>query len=197
MENIAAFAMEQSKNHLALAQGAAHLTKRLISANVVSNDIQKFNSLERYFFDQMAIYPHFAGIYFGTPEGDFFDVRRSRVHTPDGFRTKIIRHPDGIRQVDLIYRDADLKMIEREKDPSDRYDPRIRPWYKKAKRLQTSSGPIPMYFLPLKNQGLPLPGRFIRPITASEESSESTSVSTSCRLSLGACRSVKTARPFY
>ena len=67
MENISEFAMEQSKHHLALAQGAAHLTKRLISANVVSNDTQKFKDLERYFFDQMAIYPHFAGIYYGCP----------------------------------------------------------------------------------------------------------------------------------
>jgi len=158
MENIAAFAMEQSKHHLALAQGAAHLTKRLISANVVSNDIPKFNSLERYFFDQMAIYPHFAGIYFGTPEGDFFDVRRSRIHTPDGFRTKIIRHPEGVRQVDLVYRDANLKLIEREKDPSDRYDPRIRPWYKKAKRLEDIVWTDPYVFFTSQKPGITIAG---------------------------------------
>ena len=158
MENIAAFAMEQSKHHLALAQGAAHLTKRLISANVVSNDIQKFNSLERYFFDQMAIYPHFAGIYFGTPEGDFFDVRRSRVHTPDGFRTKIIRHPDGIRQVDLVFRDANLKFIERQKDPNDRYDPRVRPWYKKAKRLEDIVWTDPYVFFTSQKPGITIAG---------------------------------------
>ncbi len=158
MENIAVFAMEQSKHHLALAQGAAHLTKRLISANVVSNDIPKFNSLERYFFDQMAIYPHFAGIYFGTPEGDFFDVRRSRIHTPDGFRTKIIRHPEGVRQVDLVYRDANLKLIEREKDPSDRYDPRIRPWYKKAKRLEDIVWTDPYVFFTSQKPGITIAG---------------------------------------
>jgi len=158
MENIAAFAMEQSKHHLALAQGAAHLTKRLISANVVSNDIQKFNNLERYFFDQMAIYPHFAGIDFGTPDGDFFDVRRSRIHTPDGFRTKIIRHPDGIRHVDLVYRDANLKLIEREKDPNDRYDPRIRPWYKKAKRLEDIVWTDPYVFFTSQKPGITIAG---------------------------------------
>lgn len=158
MENIAVFAMEQSKHHLALAQGAAHLTKRLVSANVVSNDIPKFNSLERYFFDQMAIYPHFAGIYFGTPEGDFFDVRRSRIHTPDGFRTKIIRHPEGVRQVDLVYRDANLKLIEREKDPSDRYDPRIRPWYKKAKRLEDIVWTDPYVFFTSQKPGITIAG---------------------------------------
>jgi len=158
MENIAAFAMEQSKNHLALAQGAAHLTKRLISANVVSNDTQKFNSLERYFFDQMAIYPHFAGIYFGTPDGDFFDVRRSRIHTPDGFRAKIIRHPEGVRQVDLVYRDANLKLIEREEDPNDTYDPRIRPWYQKAKRLEDIVWTDPYVFFTSQKPGITIAG---------------------------------------
>lgn len=134
MENIAEFAMEQAKHHLSLAHGAAHLTKRLISADVVSNDINRMKALERYFFDQMAIYPHFAGIYFGATNGDFYYVNRSSLHTPGGYRTKIIRHSDGSRQVDLIYRDRDLNIITREKDPNDTYDPRLRPWYKKATR---------------------------------------------------------------
>ncbi len=158
MENIAEFAMEQSRHHLALAQGAAHLTKRLISANVVSSDIQKFNSLERYFFDQMAIYPHFAGIYFGAPNGDFFDVRRSQVHSPAGFRTKIIRHPDGVRQVDLVYRDRHLKYIASEKDLDDSYDPRVRPWYKKATRTGDIVWTDPYVFFTSQKPGITIAG---------------------------------------
>lgn len=158
MENIAEFAMEQSKHHLALAQGAAHLTKRLISANVVSSDGQKFNALERYFFDQMAIYPHFAGIYFGAPNGDFFDLRRSQIHSPAGFRTKIIRHPDGVRQVDLIYRDHELKYITSQKDPDDSYDPRVRPWYKKAKRTGDIVWTDPYVFFTSQKPGITIAG---------------------------------------
>jgi signal transduction histidine kinase/CheY-like chemotaxis protein len=158
MENIAEFAMEQSKHHLALAQGAAHLTKRLISANVVSDDIQKFKSLERYFFNQMAIYPHFAGIYFGSPNGDFFDVRRSQVHSPAGYRTKMIRHPDGVRQVDLVYRDRHLKYITSEKDPDDSYDPRVRPWYKKAKRTGDIVWTDPYVFFTSQKPGITIAG---------------------------------------
>jgi len=163
MGNIAAFAMEQSKHHLALAQGAAHLTKRLITANVVSNDMHKFGSLERYFFDQMAIYPHFAGIYFGAPNGDFFDVRRSRVHSPDGFRTKIIQHPDGVRQVELIFRDSSLKLITRQMDPNDGYDPRVRPWYKKAKRLGDIVWTDPYVFFTSQKPGITIAGPVYQP----------------------------------
>ncbi|MCP3954388.1 MAG: response regulator [Desulfobacterales bacterium] len=162
MENIAEFAMEQSKNHLALAQGAAHLTKRLISANVVSNDNQKFKSLERYFFDQMAIYPHFAGIYFGAPNGDFFDVRRSQTHSPTGFRTKIIRHPDGVHQVDLVYRDKALNLIARQTDPNDNYDPRIRPWYKKAKHAGDIVWTDPYVFFTSQKPGITIAGPVYR-----------------------------------
>ena len=41
MHNIADLTMEQSEKHLSLAQGAAHLTKRLISSNVVGSEINR------------------------------------------------------------------------------------------------------------------------------------------------------------
>jgi len=45
MENIAGLAMEKSQNHLALAQGAAVLTRRLVAANVVSVNENNWNSI--------------------------------------------------------------------------------------------------------------------------------------------------------
>ena len=51
MQNIADLTMEQSQNHLALAQGAAHLTKRLMTSRVVGSDWNTNNVLERYFLD--------------------------------------------------------------------------------------------------------------------------------------------------
>ena len=71
MENIADIAMEQSQNHLVHAQGAAVLTRRLLTANVADVKKNDFQALEQYFLDQLAIYPHFAGIYLGKPNGDF------------------------------------------------------------------------------------------------------------------------------
>lgn len=92
MQNIAGLAMEQSQNHLAHAHSVAALSQRLITADVVTCEEKSFLSLERYFLDQLAIYPHFAGIYIGQPNGDFYYVSRHSQYTPGGFRTKIILH---------------------------------------------------------------------------------------------------------
>ena len=132
MENIADLAMEQSQNHLAHAHAAAALTRRLVSANVVGFNEQDFNSLERYFLDQLAIYPHFAGIYLGRPNGDFFYVSRNAEQPEAAFRTKIIRHRHGEPTTRLLWRDEHLGLIADIEDPEDTYDPRSRPWYKKA-----------------------------------------------------------------
>ena len=97
MENIADLAMEKSQNHLAHAHGAAVLTRRLLAANVVSVDENNIDSLEQYFLDQLVIYPHFAGIYLGKPNVDFFYVSRNGHRSPGGFRTKIISHRGDVR----------------------------------------------------------------------------------------------------
>jgi two-component system, cell cycle sensor histidine kinase and response regulator CckA len=47
MQNIADLTMAQSRNHLAQAQGAAHLTKRLIVSNVVGNELDRRGVLEK------------------------------------------------------------------------------------------------------------------------------------------------------
>jgi PAS domain S-box-containing protein len=132
MENIADLAMEKSQNYLAHAQVAAVLTRRLLAANVVSVNENHIDSLEQYFLDQLAIYPYFAGIYLGKPNGDFFYVSRNGQRSPGGFRTKFISHRGDVRQTALTWRDKNLNILSKEFDPDDRYDPRIRPWYKKA-----------------------------------------------------------------
>ena len=84
MVNIADLAMEKSQNHLAHAHGAAVLTRRLIAANVVSVKENNIDQLERYFLDQLIIYSHFAGIYFGMPNGNFFmSAAMNSVHPTD------------------------------------------------------------------------------------------------------------------
>ena len=79
MENIADLAMEKSQNHLAHAHGAAVLTRRLLADNVVSVNESNIDSLEQYFLDQLVIYSHFAGIYLGKPNGDFFLCKPQRA----------------------------------------------------------------------------------------------------------------------
>ncbi len=158
MENIADLAMEQSQNHLAHAHGAAALTRRLLNANVVSDNENSFDSLERYFLDQLAIYPHFAGIYLGKPNGDFYYVSRNEQRSAGGFRTKIISHREGIRQARLLWRNKNLEIIADEIDPDDSYDPRVRPWYKSAIEKKNIVWTDPYVFFTSQKPGITIAG---------------------------------------
>lgn len=158
MQNIAELTMEQSQNHLALAQGAAHLTKRLISSDVVGSDLDRRGVLEKYFLDQLAIYPHFAGIYVGLPNGDFFYVSRSNQRSEKGFRTKIISHTNGLRETRLRWRNQVYGLLDEEMDASDTYDPRKRPWYIKALNEKDIVWTDPYVFYTSQKPGITIAG---------------------------------------
>jgi PAS domain S-box-containing protein len=164
MKNIGNLAMEQSENHIAHAQEAALLAKRLLTADVVSNAEDRIAALERYFLDQLAIYPHLAGIYLGTPAGNFYDVRRHNGRSQGGYRTKIISHtPDGSRKVHLIWRNASLAVIARETDHGDRYDPRVRPWYSRAIDTNEIVWTDPYIFYTSQKPGITIAGPVYQP----------------------------------
>ena len=158
MVNIADLAMEKSQNHLAHAHGAAMLTRRLLTANVVSVNENNIDSLEQYFLDQLIIYPHFAGIYLGKPNGDFFYVNRDEQRSPGGFRTKIISHRGGVRETAMTWRDQNLKILSKKLDPEDRFDPRGRPWYKKALEHQKIVWTDPYIFFTSQKPGITIAG---------------------------------------
>lgn len=159
MENIANLAMEQSQKHLTNAQAATRLTKRLISSDVVSNDEERIDTLEQYLFDQLTIYPHFAGIYLGTSDGSFYDVRRHNERSENGFRTKIILNkPNGGREARLIWRDSNFNLLEVEFDHSDTYDPRLRPWYRKAISKNKIVWTDPYIFFSSQKPGITIAG---------------------------------------
>ncbi len=158
MQNIADLTMTQSKNHLQLAQRAAHLTKRLVASEVVGSDNQQYDILERYFLDQLSLYSHFAGIYIGMPNGGFFYVSRSDAQTPGGFRTKVIDHLNGGRKARLIWRKPDGSLIKVSEDPNDAYDPRQRPWYQKSLAERAIIWTDPYIFFSSQKPGITVAG---------------------------------------
>lgn len=160
MENIAALAMEQSLRHLLHAHGAAALTKRLLTSHVVGKEKHQIDTLERYFYDQLAIYPHFAGIYIGTPNGDFYDVRRYDKLVDKGFRTKVILNSESSKETEFVFRDKAFNVIKREQSGNDQYDPRKRPWYKKALKLNKIVWTDPYIFFTSKKPGITIAGPF-------------------------------------
>ena len=160
MENIAELAMEQSQRHLLHAHGAAALTRRLLASNVVGSQSHQIDALERYLHEQLSVNPHFAGIYVGTPNGDFYDVRHFDAAAKGGFRTKVILNTTQGRQVSLIYRDSLFRPISEETSQSDNYDPRKRPWYQKAIAENQIVWTDPYIFYTSQQPGITIAGPF-------------------------------------
>ncbi|MBG0777787.1 MAG: response regulator [Desulfovibrionaceae bacterium] len=130
MANIASYTIDKSESHLIPARDAARLTRGLADSNIV--DSEDAAGLEKYFYEQMAVYPQFSAIYYGTEDGAFVMASRYNKRDPAGFFTKIISTAGGDRTVSLIWKDSTGRSAERALDPLDTYDPRQRPWYRKA-----------------------------------------------------------------
>ncbi len=158
MRNIADLAMKQAENHLAHAESAALLTKRLLTSNVVSRAQDRMTDLERYFQDQLAVYGQFAGIYLGEPNGDFFDVRRDDTHGPGGLRTKITLNTEAGKETRLIWRDRTDRVVDQQTVHDDPYDPRKRPWYIKAMEEKRIVWTDPYIFFTSQKPGITIAG---------------------------------------
>ena len=163
MKNIAELAMEQSQRHLLHAHGAAALTRRLLASNVVGSQTDQGHILERYLQDQLSVNPHFAGIYMGTPQGDFYDVRHFEAKVEGGFRTKVILNTPQGKRVRMVYCDSLFKPIAEETSNTDPYDPRKRPWYQKAVAENGIVWTDPYIFYTSQKPGITIAGPFFDP----------------------------------
>ena len=163
MKNIAGLAMEQSQRHLLHAHGAAALTRRLMASNVVGSQTHQIEALVRYLHDQLTVNPHFSGIYVGTPQGDFYDVRHFDAKAEGGFRTKVILNTAQGRQVRLMYRDSLFTPLGEESSDADTYDPRNRPWYQKAVAENGIVWTDPYIFYTSQKPGITIAGPFFDP----------------------------------
>ncbi len=73
--------------------------------------------------------PQLAMFNFADPKGNFLMLRK----TPDGsIHTKFMDRRGGGVETSWVRRDASGKVLAVERDPSDTYDPRTRPWYQGA-----------------------------------------------------------------
>jgi len=154
MTNVADLAQSQSYRHLVTAQQTAELTIHMLTDEVLDFSDTQIEPLTRYFHDQLSLYPHFAGIYLGLPNGNFFDVRRHNQKDPDGFRTKIITHTNKHKEIRLIWRNNHRQFVEQERVPDDTYDPRLRPWYRKAFEKRRSIWTDPYIFFTSQKPGI-------------------------------------------
>ncbi len=159
MENIAGYTIAESQAFLTTARDAADLTQRLADSEIVDSANQ--SAMERYFIEQLTLYPQFSGIYLGKPDGSFIYVNRADEMAEGAVRTKLIslappETPDGtpMRTVELIWRSRSLRELGRRFDPDDRYDPRTRPWYHEATSREALIWTDPYVFYTARTPGV-------------------------------------------
>lgn len=126
--SIADTTVAQVRDFIRPAETAAILTRRAVERAEDLDD----ETLDEFLHDQLAVTPQLAGIFIGTEHGDFLYVSRDDTAAPDGFRTKRITVDALERATELVYRDDEFTEVSRELDPTDAYDPRVRPWYQMA-----------------------------------------------------------------
>ncbi|MEM1399752.1 MAG: ATP-binding protein [Pseudomonadota bacterium] len=149
---VAAQTVDETTDFLLPAQAAADLTRRLTDNELVSHG--DMASVELQFYEQLILFPQFAGIFLGWDNGEFVFVKRDDAVIDDGFRTKIIAGQGPDRRTELIWRDADFKEIKREIDQQDTYDPRQRPWFQKAMDRRALVWTDPYIFYTSRNPGI-------------------------------------------
>lgn len=141
---------EHSKGFLEPAIRATELAKRLIESEIV--DSSNTEELEKLLFQQMQVVPQLSGIYYGDDQGNFVYVMRSQEHAE--FRTKLVSRNNEDVYTELIWRDGDYNVAEFTVDPTDKFDPRVRPWYMDAKKKQNFVWTSPYIFFSSQRPGI-------------------------------------------
>jgi len=139
-----------SRGFLEPAEGAVELATRLAQNDIVASDNNAL--LEKLLFQQLSTTPQFAGIFYGNEGGNFVYVKRS--DGPGPFRSKIIDYRSGERSTELIWRGKKFGILEAKLDPEDKYDPRQRPWYKRAASELESVWTDPYIFFTSQKPGI-------------------------------------------
>lgn len=139
---------ESTRVYLGPAQRAALLTSELIQRKVVEADTEK--SFENFFFSELKTNSQLKGIYFAQPSGSFYIIQR----TDSGFHKKVITVESNKRTVEISDFDKSLKVIARNFDPKDTYDPRLRPWYISSSKSDKAILTDPYIFFTSKKPGI-------------------------------------------
>jgi hypothetical protein len=141
------------------AETTVEAAQLLLSDHILG--LEKADQLERYFVGQLRLRPYVAGLYVGSPAGEFFYVMRSNEKVEGGTRTKVVRSGPQGREVELTWRGPDDTIVKRERDPTDTYDPRARDWYRSAVERRGRAWTQPYIFFSSRKPGITLASAII------------------------------------
>ena len=150
MVDVGTNVIQHAKWFMSPARSAAELSTALASNQIVRREERQH--LEGLLFQQLRSAPQFAGAYYGDEEGNFVYVKRDGTQR---FVTKIIDAAAGQdERTQFIQRREDFIALGQRFDPDDRYDPRKRPWYQKAKVDRGSIWTDPYIFFTSQSPGI-------------------------------------------
>jgi C4-dicarboxylate-specific signal transduction histidine kinase len=150
MDDAGSSAVEQKKRFLEPAAEAAELASRVLQNGVVNSTDHQ--ALEKYLFQHLKTKPQLSGIYFGDDLDNFVYVMRS--YGPAVYRTKLVLMNGEIRTTELIWRDPDFAVVERNFDPADTFDPRQRQWFINANAAGVGVWTSPYIFFSSQKPGI-------------------------------------------
>jgi diguanylate cyclase (GGDEF)-like protein len=147
---------ENARSFLVPAESSIGLIADLLESQVF--DPEQWRPVEHHFLAHLIRYEHIDGLYLGELDGEFLYVRRNSdseiERTGAAFTTKRIHGQDGRRRADFIYRAADRRHVGQELDREDSYDPRDRPWFKKAMQVNGRIWTDPYIFYTSRQPGV-------------------------------------------
>lgn len=121
---------QRTLDHLDPAEQAAVLGADLVAGDVLPLDDD--DVLRRYLTAEVASSPSITGAYVGRPDGTFVLVSRDGASVAGGTRVKTIALGPAGRTSTTVQLDGAGNEVSRTDDPTDDFDPRLRPWYTAA-----------------------------------------------------------------
>ncbi|MGH1361134.1 MAG: sensor domain-containing diguanylate cyclase [Burkholderiaceae bacterium] len=127
LERLADSVAYQADRFLAPAEASVQVASRLVADGILNaaND----RELESYFLAELTARPSIKGLFVGRADGSFLFVNRNA----EGLVTKSIDVYGRKKTIMLTQRSANLNYLRSWVSPQDTYDPRARPWYRKAR----------------------------------------------------------------
>ncbi|MDQ6975503.1 MAG: diguanylate cyclase [Mariprofundaceae bacterium] len=147
-----AVVIERIKRDLFLAQSSVEMTVNQFSVGRLSLHDSKF--LEHSLYQQILLLPSFSGAYIGVDNGDFVYVKRGKWKVAGEFITFRITHKRGHRFVNKTWRNDKFEIIKQEDNVKLAYDPRTRPWYRKAIETRQTIWTDPYLFNSSRKPGI-------------------------------------------
>ena len=153
LQNVVDETRENAAGYLQQAIDSVSLATGIFEATLLSGN--QPDQLERYFLEQLRVIPQIDALFFGDTAGNFIFSKHDNQQAKKGFFSKIIQKSlPETDQVTLVSRDACLVEISRKNDATDKYDPRVRPWFELAKDAKQEVWTDPYIFYTSQLPGL-------------------------------------------